>query len=142
MRGAPIYLLRGGALIAATTAAFAATAGDLATGADIPSVPSGHDLYLQEIVFEDRQDHSRVVRYRYVMPILLQDVDFFEVEADFLYLCETRALRDLKDSGENVDQIIVSFADRELEFGATSTLATQFFEAYRVENGSCIWEGF
>ena len=76
------------------------------------------------------------------MPILRQGVAFDQVEPDFLYLCETRALRELRDAGEQVDQIIISLADRETEFGSTSAVATQYFEAYTVENGACIWEGF
>ncbi|WP_204113838.1 DUF6497 family protein [Shimia biformata] len=112
------------------------------TADDLPPVPSGNELYLQEVIYEDRQDGSRVARYRYVMPILRQGVEFYEVEADFQYLCETRALRELKASGEKVDQIIVSLADRETEFGEISPLVTQYFEAYTVEDGSCIWEGY
>lgn len=112
------------------------------TADDLPPVPSGNELYLQEVIFEDRQDGSRVARYRYVMPILRQGVEFYEVEADFQYLCETRALRELQQSGEKVDQIIVSLADRETEFGEISAVATQYFEAYTIENGSCIWEGY
>ena len=38
-------------------------------------------------------------------------------------------------------RVIVSMSDRPTEFGAAVPEATQFFEAYRIEKGVCIWEG-
>lgn len=119
-------------------AAIAEGAGD-----NVRTVPSGYDLYLQELLFELRQDNSNVARFRYVMPIIGQEaITFVDVEQDFPHLCENDAIPTLSQHGETVDQVIISLADRELDFGATSSVATQFFEAFRVENGVCIWEGF
>ena len=39
------------------------------------------------------------------------------------------------------EQIVISLMDRLVDFGATNPDATQFFEAYRIEDGTCIWEG-
>ena len=107
------------------------------------AVPSGYEYYLHEAIFETRQDNSLVARFRYVMPIIGQEaVTFDDVEFDFLFLCETQALRSLKKEQKDVDQVIVSLSDRETDFGSTTSVATQFFEAYSIKNGSCIWEGF
>ena len=107
------------------------------------AVPSGYEYYLHEAIFETRQDNSLVARFRYVMPIIGQEaVTFDDVEFDFLFLCETQALRGLEKEQKEVDQVIVSLSDRETDFGSTTSVATQFFEAYSIENGSCIWEGF
>ncbi len=106
-------------------------------------MPSGHPVYLQEMLFESRADNSRVARFRYVMPVIGRDtVGFADVEADFDHLCRTRALPALAKNGETVDQVIISLSDRETEFGVPSDVATQFFEAYSIENGTCIWEGY
>lgn len=129
-----IFAALGGALCGA------ATAGDWEESL---AVPSGFELSLQEVIYETLQDNTAVARFRYVMPIIGQEgISFDDVEPDFLYLCETHARRSLEKADKTVDQIIISLADRETEFGTVSHVATQFFEAYRVENGACIWEGF
>lgn len=141
MRSAFVHVVRG-FLFAALGGALsgAAMAGDLE---EIPAVPSGYEVYLQELIYEQRQDNSRVARFRYVMPIIGQEaVTFDDVEFDFLFLCETQAIRTLTKEEEVVDQVIVSLSDRETEFGETTSVATQFFEAYSIKNGACIWEGF
>ena len=38
------------------------------------------------------------------------------------------------------DMIVVSLADRETEFGQSDPDVTQFFEAYRPVDNTCIWE--
>ena len=109
---------------------------------EAPAVPSGNDIYLQEILLETRDDNSRVARFRYVMPLIRQGVEFGEIEADFFHLCIGVAVPYLATEGEEVDQVIISMADRDTEFGMLNTLATQFFEAFSVQDGTCIWEGF
>lgn len=123
----------GGALLGA------ATAGVLE---ETPVVPSGNDIHLQEILYEVRADESRVARFRYVMPLIRQGVEFTEIEDDFFHLCIGVAVPYLAIQDETVDQVIISMADRETTFGETTQVATQFFEAFSVQDGTCIWEGF
>ncbi|WP_166417609.1 DUF6497 family protein [Cochlodiniinecator piscidefendens] len=40
------------------------------------------------------------------------------------------------------ENIIVSMSDRFIPFGVTDADATQFFEAYTVENATCMWGDF
>ncbi|GAA6182341.1 MULTISPECIES: DUF6497 family protein [unclassified Shimia] len=117
----------------------AATAGVLE---ETPAVPSGNDIHLQEILIQTRADNSRVARFRYVMPLIRQGVSFMDIEEDFFHLCIGVAVPYLAISDEKVDQVIISMADRETEFGVTTHLAQQFFEAFSVQDGTCIWEGF
>ena len=132
----------------AEIARFAAIGGALAGAAtagvleETPAVPSGNDIQLQEILYETRNDASRVARFRYVMPLIRQGVGFSEIEQDFFHLCIGVAVPYLAIQGETVDQVIISMADRETEFGVMTSLATQFFEAFSVKDGTCIWEGF
>ncbi|WP_435138412.1 DUF6497 family protein [Pseudopelagicola sp. nBUS_19] len=109
---------------------------------ETPAVPSGNEIYLQEILFETRNDQSRVVRLRYVMPMIRHGLEFHEIEEDFLHLCAGVAVPYLAKENEKVDQVIISMGDRETEFGVLATLATQYFEAFSVKNNTCIWEGF
>jgi len=39
-------------------------------------------------------------------------------------------------------QVVISFSAAEVPFGEAAPEVTQFFEAYRVEDGTCIWEAF
>ncbi len=115
----------------------------MAGAEETPAVPSGQTLYLQESLYETRRDTSRVLRLRYVMPAISQvPLGYGALEADFPYLCAEAALPALAKSGETVAQVIISLADRETPFGEPAPEATQFFEAFRVEDGACIWEGF
>lgn len=126
----------------------AAIGGTLAVAAmagaeETPAVPSGQALYLQESLYETRADDSRVLRLRYVMPAIAQaPLAYGDLEADFPYLCEKMALATLAETDQEVTQVIISLADRETPFGEPAPEATQFFEAFRVEDGACIWEGF
>ncbi len=134
------WLTAAGIVVFGSGLAGAASTEDVET---YPAVPSGYEYYLQEMLFETRQDNSQVARFRFVMPLIGHEgVTFDEVEFDFLFLCETQALKALENDPKNVDQVIISLSDRETDFGSTTSVATQFFEAYSIENGSCIWEGF
>ena len=48
----------------------------------------------------------------------------------------------LAQAGLSAPRVVVSLAERETEFGASTPGLRQFFEAFRVENNLCIWEGF
>ena len=48
----------------------------------------------------------------------------------------------LPATGPQPSQIVISLSDRAVPFGEADPEATQFFEAYRVEGGACIWEMF
>ncbi|SIS56932.1 DUF6497 family protein [Phaeovulum vinaykumarii] len=60
--------------------------------------------------------------------------------ADLTWLCDTQALPALAGGGPQPAQIIISVADRPVPFGAPNPEAVQVFEAFRPENGRCVWE--
>lgn len=109
-------------------------------------VPSGQEVRLQEVIWNAPGPDGAAVRFRFVAPAIARDgggVGFEAAARDMLHLCQTLALPRIAAAGaEPQGQIIISLADREVPFGASDPQATQFFEAYRVENGSCIWEAF
>ncbi|SEP01455.1 hypothetical protein SAMN04490248_11979 [Salinihabitans flavidus] len=107
------------------------------------SVPSGHAVTRQEVRLEDRADGQRVLRMRYVMPaIAADDVGFVDVEDDFGHLCQSDAIPTLHRQGDTADRAVISLSAEPVEFGVANSEIRQYFEAFTLENGICIWEAF
>jgi hypothetical protein len=100
-------------------------------------VPSGLRVTLIEVIHE-----PQLSRWRFLVPEIVQAGGFDAVAGDFGVLCAEVALPMLAEQGREADRIIVSLSDRPVPFGAIDPAATQYFEAYRVENDACIWDGF
>ena len=102
-------------------------------------LPSGLEAILQEVIEDPSQP---TYRFRYVA----QDFDNQDgleiVSADLDYLCAEHALPALSARLPDGVQIVVSLADMPSPFGVYDPAVTQVFEAYRVEDGRCIWEAF
>ena len=116
-----------------------------AADAALIDVPSGQPIRLIDTVWGVAGPSGLTVRFRFLAPQIERDLGrmtFVEAEADMAHLCQTYALPRLAVPGPDVAQIIISLSDRIVEFGEISPDATQFFEAYRAEDGRCIWEGF
>lgn len=113
-----------------------------ATGQEEPlAVPSGQPVEFVEMLW-DRPGGGLVYRFRFLAPQINAGMGFEQSAADMEYLCREFALPRVANTGPQPRQIIISLADRPVEFGVTDTEAVQYFEAYRVENGGCIWEMF
>jgi hypothetical protein len=111
-----------------------------AAGSDAAlEVPSGLAVTLQEVIWNVPGAQGLTLRFRFVA----QDLAGLDVEtalADMQVLCDRYAAPRLTDFGPVPQQIIISLADAARPFGETAPDAVQYFEAYRVENGACIWE--
>lgn len=128
------FVACGGSLLLATTA------GALE---DIPAVPSGLTLSLQEVLTDQMQDGTTALRLRFVAPDIGKDsVTYATVADDFFTLCEGVGLPALAATDQAIDQIIVSFSDRETAFGVANPDVTQYFEVFTLEDNTCIWEAF
>ncbi|PRX35247.1 hypothetical protein SAMN05216257_102277 [Meinhardsimonia xiamenensis] len=111
-------------------------------------VPSG-----QEVRFiEARRDAGAAAgltagitwRFRFVAPAISRvggTVNLDTAAQDMEHLCNRFALPWLPQ-GEAVGQIVIELADREVEFGQPAPEATRYFEAFSVQGGRCVWEGF
>ncbi|GGW36096.1 hypothetical protein GCM10011452_25680 [Gemmobacter lanyuensis] len=109
------------------------------------AVPSGQAVTLQDVIWNAAGPNGLTLRFRFLAPQIAReagDVDFETASADMLALCQSFALPRLAELGPQPQQIIISLADRVVPFGETSPDATQYFEAYSIENGTCIWEMF
>ncbi len=108
-------------------------------------VPSGQPITFSDVIWGEAGPEGVTVRFRFVAPRIQRDLGvmtFIEAEADMAHLCETYVLPRIAAPGPEVSQIVISLSDRKVAFGEAAPDVTQFFEAYRPEAGTCIWEGF
>lgn len=128
-----------------------ATDGDLPPGAEVQagdgivvSVPSGQSVTLQDVILNVPGTDGIAARFRFVAPAIAPGggIDMATASTDMQTLCDSFALPRVKDNTPLPQQIIISLSDRPLPFGQSSPEAVQFFESYRIEDGSCQWEMF
>ena len=108
-------------------------------------VPSGQEITLLDVIWNVPGPDGMATRFRFLAPAIARGaglVDFDIAAADMSHLCQEFALPKVTGSALLPSQIIISLSDRAVPFGETDPDATQFFEAYRLENGACIWEVF
>ncbi len=106
-----------------------------------PTVPSGLDLTLYELILENQPDGQVWARYRFIAPDLVQS-DFDRVSGDFPEICASYALPELDARGANPAMVVLSYADRPIPFGEPAPEAVQFVESFRIDQGACIWEAY
>ena len=113
-----------------------------ATAEDVVMLPSGLETRLQEMLW-DRPGGGLVYRFRFVAEDFVPDVaDFDLLQQDLAFLCNEFALPKVSNVGPVPGQIIISLADRDSEFGVFDPEVSQVFEAYSVDDGTCVWEVF
>lgn len=105
-------------------------------------VPSGQEVRLIEVIWNAPGPEGLTWRFRFLAPRIGQDVDYDLALGDMDYLCQTYVVPRLTATGPQPAQVVVSLSDRPLPFGQTDPEAVQFFEAYRIAEGRCIWEQF
>lgn len=111
-------------------------------GAAIP-VPSGQPVTLQDVIWNESGPQGLTLRFRFIAPQIARaggSVDFDTAAADMQALCEGFALPRLAEFGPMPAQVVISLADVEVPFGEAAPDATQFFEAFSIRDGACIWE--
>lgn len=109
------------------------------------TVPSGQPVTLQDVIWNVPGPEGLTLRFRFVAPQIARQggsVDYATATGDMLHLCQSYALPQVNGFGPMPTQIIISLSDRPLPFGETAPEATQFFEAFRLQDGTCIWEMF
>jgi hypothetical protein len=130
--------MRGAVLLPALVLASAAAAQEEAL-----RLPSGLEARAFEVITDRPEGGGLIYRFRYVAEGFEARPEQLEaIGADLAYLCETHALPRISNIGPQPGQVVISLADRESEFGVYDPAVTQVFEAFRPENGTCIWELF
>lgn len=109
--------------------------------ADAIPVPSGREITLIGIVSDIRGPKGATARFRFLAPGLTED----EVEAasaDMEALCKSYALPRIDGVVPMPQQIIVSLSAAPVPFGEAAPEVVQFFEAFDIANGTCVWSVF
>lgn len=101
-------------------------------------VPSGLTVTFQEMLSDMDGPEGLTFRFRFVA----SPIGGEGMENDMRALCESFALPRIPNAGLDAAQVVISVADRAIGFGDVDPGVIQFFEAYRIENGHCIWEAF
>lgn len=113
---------------------------------DLVPVPSGQPVTLQDVVWNEPGPAGLTARFRFIAPEIAQDggsIDFDTAVADMDHLCNTYALPRLDTiTGPRPAQVVISLSDIPVRFGEMTPEATQFFEAYAIVDGACVWEAF
>ncbi|WP_276150662.1 MULTISPECIES: DUF6497 family protein [unclassified Sulfitobacter] len=105
-------------------------------------VPSGQPVTLHEVLV-DAVESETWLRFRFIAPDIARAgrAMAYDVAAeDMMHLCTALALPYSDTHALAGDMIIISLADRVTEFGVPAPEATQFFEAFRPVDNTCIWE--
>jgi hypothetical protein len=134
----------------AVTGQAQATAGQTTRGDGAVFVaPSGQEVTLLETLWNVPGPEGIVTRFRFLAPAINpatapdgKGIDFAAAAADLAWLCDSFARETVVQAGPLPAQIILSFEDRPLPFGEAAPDAVQFFEAFRIENNTCIWEAY
>lgn len=135
-------MARGGAWQHLTAGAIALGGTAVAASGDLLAVPSEQPVTFLEML-SDTTASGLMFRFRFITPEIGQaGRDYLDVEVDMQYLCETFAIPRVAETGPQPSQIVISFSQQETEFGVANEDVTQFFEAYRIEDETCILEFF
>jgi len=109
--------------------------------ADGIAVPSGRTVSLLDVITNAPGPEGATARFRFLAPGL----DLDEVEAaneDMRALCDDYALPRIDGMVPAPQQVIISLSAEPVAFGEAAPGIVQFFEAFTVEDGACIWEPF
>lgn len=105
-------------------------------------LPSGQDVTLLELRAEP---DAGLLRLRYLAPALgspMTRPSFENLTADLEYLCTFEGLPAIAKGQYTASQIVVSLSAEPVTFGTLSPDVAQVFEAFLVENDTCILEVF
>ena len=116
-----------------------------AWAADVIVVPSGQDVTLLDVILNVPGPDGLTARFRFLAPQIARDGGTIDAETaaqDMDDLCNNYALNRISNTGPQPSQIIISMSDRDVPFGEDHPEATQFFNSYSIEDGSCVWDMF
>ena len=120
--------------------------GDKASAApEFIPVPSGQEVRFLDVIRSEPGPEGLTLRFRFIAPAIAREGGVVNAEAeqeDMAALCSGYALSRLPVSGPQPAQVVIVLSDREVPFGETAPEATQYFEAYSIADGMCIWEPF
>ena len=110
---------------------------------EVITVPSGQMVTLLDVITNVPGPDGLAARFRFLAPAIARaggTVDAGTAAADMDFLCQNYALDRIAGIGPQPSQIIISMSDMDVPFGEARPDATQFFNAYSIEDGVCVWD--
>ncbi|MCC5985636.1 MAG: acetolactate synthase [Rhodobacteraceae bacterium] len=111
-----------------------------AAQADPLRLPSGQDAVLHDSYWEE---DSGTLRLRFIVEAVVDPAyggDDAAVFADMEWLCADTGLAMIAADGNPWEGVTVTMMAEPVEFGRSAPDVVQFFEAFAVADGTCIWE--
>ena len=120
-------------------------------GIELPPAPAPMGVYKPIVIAGSlaylsghgpvQPDGTLWLRLRYVAPDLATG-GYAAVAGDFAALCAAQALGYPTTDGRKPAQAVISISSAPVEFATTAPGVMQVFEAFRLENDTCVWEEF
>ena len=104
-------------------------------------VPSGRTLSLIDVITNAPGPEGAAARFRFLAPDLAPE-EMEAAAADMQAVCDSFALKRIDGMVPEPQQIIITFMSAEVPFGEAAPDVVQFFESFRVEGNTCVWEVF
>ena len=104
-------------------------------------MPSGRALTLVDVITNAPGPAGAAARFRFLAPDLSSE-DAEVAAEDMQVVCDSFARERTEGMVPAPQQIIITFMASEVPFGEPAPEVVQFFESYRIENGTCVWEVF
>ena len=105
------------------------------------AVPSGREVTLIDVITNIPGNSGAAARFRFLAPGLTAG-ETETAAGDMQALCDGYALPRTDGMVPVPTDIIISLSAVAVPFGQSSPDVVQFFETYRAENGTCVWEPF
>jgi hypothetical protein len=112
---------------------------------EVIEVPSGQKVTLLDVITNVPGPEGMATRFRFLAPSIAREggtVDAETAAADMDFLCQSYALGRIAELGPQPAQIIISMSDKDVPFSEARPDATQYFNSYSIEDGSCVWDVF
>ena len=108
-------------------------------------VPSGQVVSLLDVITNAPGADGLTERFRFLAPGIARQGGGVTAEVagrDMDWLCQNYALPRVANTGPQPGQIVISMSDMDVPFGESAPQATQFFNAYSITDGKCVWDMF
>ncbi len=140
-------LLTGAAVLVLAGAAGVWLRGGAAMGTADTAIklPSGQAVTLLDVITNAPGTEGLTERFRFLAPAIARDGGTVSAEVagkDMDWLCQNYALPRIANTGPQPQQIVISMSDMNVPFGENAPQATQFFNAYSIADGVCVWDMF
>jgi len=109
------------------------------------TVPSGQPVTFIDVIHDAPGPDGLTYRFRFLAPEIARakrKISTDQAADDMTALCNSYAVGQMSNVGPVPSQIVISLSDRVVPFGEPDPDATQYFQAYHIDNGACVWDGF